>query len=170
MQKNFHPLRPKTPCLLLAFFFWALASCVESAGTGTDFNYIPDVRLECQLTQALGCNETGKTVYVGWISDLSVDCETYLFQLSSTTFTSSFDASGTTTTAQSGIYMTAFVTQWVNSLGATTTDLQERTYRVCAFIDRNGNGQLDVNDSVGEGQATPGVTSATINDWFNAQF
>lgn len=153
-------------CLTVNLFNLCIG-CVDGAGTGTDYNFIPDVQLDCSRIQAPLCQNDGATMYVGLIADASVDCETYLSQLTASTFVPSFDASGSGTGSVSGFYLTGLVTQWKNSLGATVQSLQEQTYRACAFVDvQPVNGQLDFNEPVGEGLATPGVTSATINDWF----
>lgn len=153
--------------LILCLYFLPLVACVEGAGTGTEYNFIPDVQVNCSQIQASDCQNAGHKMYVGLVADLDVDCETYLAQLTSTSFRPSFDASGSVTGSKSGFYLTGLVTQWESSLGARITDLQERTYRACGFVDADPvNGQLDIGEPVGEGTATPGVTSAIIDDWF----
>jgi hypothetical protein len=147
--------------------FFLICGCLEgSGGGGANYDYIPDVQLECSSAQAAACGAAQFTIYVGLIRDLSVDCESYLHQISANNFTAVFDASGEALGHGSGSEMVGYATRWVNFQGNGITDLEEGDYRICAFIDKNGNAIMDNDDAVGEGQLSPGVTGVVVDDWF----
>lgn len=149
--------------ILLAFFY--LSACTESPSNGDGTSFIPDVEAACSVTQAAACSGAGYTVYIGLIGNLAIRCDTYLGSITSATqFTQSFDASGTAVAAQTS-YLTATVSAWVDNSGATIGSLNENTQRACSFVDVNSNQRLDANEPVGQGDITPGVTGAQINDW-----
>ena len=107
-------------------------------------------------------------MFAGLISDLSTDCENYLGQISAMNFTAAFDASGETEGEASGSELIGFVTQWFDPQNNRITNLEQSTFRVCAFVDTNNDGELTFGEPVGSGDVTMGVTTAVIDDWFNS--
>ncbi|MCB0384315.1 MAG: hypothetical protein KDD43_02905, partial [Bdellovibrionales bacterium] len=141
--------------LLLSFCFGAFAlflpvGCLQTGGGDSPiYAFIPDVEVECAVDAVPTCNSSGKTIYVGLTSDTDVDCENYLLVLNSTNFAFSFDGSGVISSTFDGLALRGTVSSWTGSQGQIIGDLEKRTYRICAFVDSNNDGNLDVNEPTG---------------------
>ncbi|MCB0365588.1 MAG: hypothetical protein H6624_04145 [Bdellovibrionaceae bacterium] len=144
-----------------------LVGCLQTGGSDSPiYSFIPDVEVECAVDAVPSCNSSGKIIYVGLTSDTDVDCESYLVVLSSTNFAFSFDGSGSATSSYDGLAIRGTVSSWRGSQGQIIGELEKRTYRICAYIDSNGDGNLDVNEPVGSGLLSPGSSTVQLTDWF----
>lgn len=157
------PARQIPPWPLLLALLLALTGCSGGGRGGT--GYIEDLQFQCTGAQAAACAGGGYTVFVGLARTLSADCDDYLYGLSAAQRQSAFAASGTTTSAHSGIYMTGIVTAWVDANGAAISALDDGTYQVCAFADIDGNDRIDMNEPVGRGELTVGAKGFVLSDW-----
>ncbi len=150
-----------------------LVACNEGGSGNQVQNFIPDIDIECSIIQSADCanGNTGKSVFVGLIADLSLNCEDYLLNTSSVALQNAFDALGESTVSFTHPSLNGFVTQWVNPQGTSISELtEESTYLLCAFIDINGNGQLDSGEPFGADEVTPGSSSSVVvTDWADAQ-
>lgn len=160
-----NPLFKASTLLLLPFI---LTSCLQTGGGDSPlYAVIQDLEVECAVDAVPTCNSSGKTIYVGLTSDTDVNCESYMQVLNSNNFAFSFDASGTTSSNYDGIAVRGTVSSWVGEVGQSIGELEKRSYKVCAFMDVNANGQLDVNEPAGSGTLSPGGTSVDLTDWFS---
>lgn len=152
--------------LFLIVSFFLITSCIESGGSGTGSDFIPDIEAACSPAQVPGsqCSGTGQTVYVGLSSNSSIDCTDVMADLGGIPFRTQFNASGTASATQVG-YLSATITNWVNASGGVIDVLAVQTYKACAFVDINSNGELDNNEPFGQGYITPGVQPASVTDW-----
>lgn len=150
-------------CGTLALIFF-LIGCGGADENLSDF--IPDIPMECTSVQAADCAGNNLPVFVGIIdSTAGSDCDDFLTGLNSATRQRTFTASGTTTSARGGIYLTATVSDWKDSFGGPIDTLTPGDYLVCAFVDTNRNDQIDTNEPVGGGVITAGDVSFILNDW-----
>lgn len=147
-----------------------LASSCFSSGDSSDSTSIPDIHIECESAQANDCMgaASGKTAYVGLISDLSIICSIYLNGRTASDFPVYFDVSGHTTTYTSSTYTVGMVDEWTDSQGVAAVTVRKDTYRVCAFIDTNNNGRIDDGEPYGEGEITlPNDSVDSVTFWEN---
>ncbi len=144
-------------------FILILSSCGGN-GEGSG-NYIPSVQVECSGVAVTDCNQNAKTVYVGLIESLALDCDDTLNGLSESQRQQLFVVTGRATSTRSGIYLMALISQWKNSSGGSQSVLNPGSYHVCAFVDSNGNGQLDTNEPVGQGVLTTGAGTYILDTW-----
>lgn len=145
--------------LVLAFI---LVSC-NSAEVGEDF--IPSLQVECEAGQASHCSGTALPVFVGIARSLVQDCDDFLLGKNALQRRQSFIASGTATSTRSGIYLVATIDSWVAPDGGSIDQLDTVMHQLCAFIDTNGDGDLDTNEPVATGNFFPGVTGQRLIDW-----
>ena len=151
--------------IILAFL---LVSCLESPENGIQTVATPTLDLNCFQAQSFDCvsSNSGKTAYVGLISDTGTDCSSYLFQITfASDFPSYFDLSGSTTMSFTSSLI-GEITSWENSQGSPITSMFNLTYKACAFIDTDGNGILSANETVGETLIDLSDTTPIITDWF----
>lgn len=122
----------------------ANGGCGKSQSQPVD---IGSVQFSCNLASAQECDSsgTGKTVHIGLVES-STPCTT-LMNAAGANFYSQFSASGSTIALWDGTSaLTGTVSTWVDSSNNSVTALPEGTYRVCAFLDFNGNGILDTDE------------------------
>lgn len=127
--------------------------------------FIPDIPVECTAAQVADCAATAKPIFAGLISNLTADCDDFLTGMNATQRQITFEASSTSITSRSGIYLTASMHNWVNNTGGAIDTLLPGDYFVCAFVDSNSNGILDTNEPVGEGVVTLGETDFVLDTW-----
>lgn len=147
--------------MMLAF---VLVGCGGGDGSGSATS-IPSVQIECSSAQVAGCAAHGKTAHVGLIESLALTCDGTLHGLSPAQRQALFAVTGSSVSSSSGSILTATINQWTNSTGGSQDVLNAGAYVVCAFIDSNGNGQLDTNEPLATGVATTGEGTVTLNSW-----
>ncbi len=140
-----------------------LSGC--SVETADDTGFIPDVPVECTAAQAADCSGTGLAIFVGIKTSLGADCDDFLAGSNATQRRQMFEASATSTTGRSGIYLTATLDAWEDSVGGAVYALNSGTYQVCGFVDTDGDGTLDTNEPVGTGSLEMGATSFVLETW-----
>lgn len=145
-----------------------LIGCGGGDGSGSATS-IPSVQIECSSTQVAGCAATGKTAYVGLIESLALTCDGTLHGLTPSQRQALFAVTGSTVSSSSGSLLTATISHWTNSTGGSQDVLNAGSFVVCAFVDSNGNGQLDTNEPIASGVATTGEGTVTLNSWVSSQ-
>ncbi len=142
-----------------------IAGC-GSAGNEDASEFIPDVPLECVSGQAADCAGDDLPVFVGLSEGLAGSaCDDFLTGMTAVQRRRSFLASGSSRSTAKGNILTATINKWENDLGGPIDVLPSGTYQVCAFIDTNGNGEIDTSEPVGEGQLIPGRTDFILSVW-----
>ena len=151
--------------IILIISFTALAAC----GSRSDAEYVraTDIDFECSVYQSINCDASaaGKTVYMGLSTDTNFDCEAELYNLDSRLFAASFDYSGATIAQDAGTYIWGVVTQWVNAAGGKTLQFEDTDYKLCAFIDDNSNGRLDLFEVIAEQSFNPSQEFYPVTSW-----
>jgi len=147
-------------CLILIL---VLTAC--GGGKNDTANFIPNIQLECSSTAVSDCSANAKPVWAGLIEDLAMNCDNTLKNLNASQRQTLFAVSGSATSSRNGIYLIATVSSWVNSTGGSQDTLNNGDFKVCAFVDTNGNGQLDSTEPVGEGQVSAGGSFYILNTW-----
>ncbi len=155
MSKNFASIG-----ILLA----TLVAC-SGDGEGSGGNFVPVVQIQCTTAAIADCGLNGKTAFVGLIETLTLDCDDTLAGLNATQRQQLFTVSGSVVTSQAGAYLTGRVSSWVNSTGGQQDVLNPGTYEVCAFVDSNGDGDIDTNEPVGRGQVSVGTSTYILTTW-----
>ena len=150
--------------LAAVFGTQALVGCGDSA-TDSELVFIPDVQLECEGGQASGCLQEALNVFTGIQKTSTMPCDALMSGMSASQRRMAFIATADSVSNRTGNYLTAIATNWRNSSGGRVDVLPSGTYSVCAFVDVNGNGQLDLNEPLGQGSVTLGVTGARITEW-----
>ena len=128
--------------------------------------FIPDIPVECTSGQAADCAGNNLPVFVGIIESTGgSDCDDFLTGLNSATRQRTFVASGNTTSARRGVFLTANVSDWTDSFGGPIDTLTPGDYLVCAFVDTNRNDRIDTNEPVGSGVIRAGDVSFILDNW-----
>jgi len=156
-----------SPLLLLLFVAAFLSACGEKkAAPHAD---APWLDFECSFASANGCDSQGdeKIARIGLIEDLIIDCASHLAGLSNSQFAAAFDYSTQTQTNLSGGIITGIAARWVNSQQMPVINLPKKTYSLCAYIDINENGQVDLNEPFLEDQITIGEDFLPLTNWSN---
>ncbi len=107
---------------------------------------------------------------MGITNEFALDCKSVLSSPSRIVRNQAFLAiAENVPLTHSGFVSRANVTNWSNSLGSSVVDLQEGTYKICAFIESSsGNDRLDLGEPIGAGLLTVGGPSPQIvNDWIS---
>ena len=140
---------------LVILCLW-LGACSKSSRTG-EYVRAPDIDFECSFIQSPLCDyqAAGKVVFMGLTQDLNFQCENQLVELAADQVPLRFDYHGYAVVEDRGTHIFGVVTQWANAFGAKILNFLEGDYRVCAFLDDNGNGQLDYNEVVLEDFINP---------------
>jgi hypothetical protein len=145
----------------------ALAGC---GGTGTDpYVDAPAVDFECSFVDATGCDSsnTGKKVFIGLTDNLTTTCANEFANNSIADMIAIFDFSAQTQTANVGGVLTGVGHLWVNSYSMPFMVLPAKTFKVCAFIDVDGNGGIDANEPYQESTLTVGSDFMPLSNWTN---
>lgn len=144
-----------------------LSGCLESSSKDSGYYSIPDIDISCSSAQATDClsGNAGKTFYIGLLTDTSTDCSTYMDQITSGNFAYFFDISGSGTTTFSGT-LNGNINNWVDNSNNTIFTMLNTTYKVCSFIDTNGNGTIGASEPLGQGLITPLTFDPVITDWY----
>lgn len=145
-----------------------LTSCGGGDGTGSEKS-IPSVQLECSSAQVGDCSLDGKMAYAGLIESLVLDCDGTLHGLTASQRQQLFAVTGSAVASRTGIYLIARISSWFNNSGGSQNVLNSGNYPVCAFIDSNGNGQLDTGEPVGSGQTATGAGTYVLSSWAAAR-
>jgi hypothetical protein len=151
--------------LMTAFMFILTISACGGGSDGESANYVPSVKVECSSAVVSDCALSSKPVFVGLVENLAMNCDNTLHGLNAAQRQLLFTVSGTATSGSNGIYLIATVSTWTNSSGGRQDVLNPGSYKVCAFVDSNGNGQLDTNEPVGSGQANAGDSYYILDSW-----
>jgi hypothetical protein len=141
-----------------------LTAC-GGGGDGDSANYIPSIQIECSSGLVGDCSLNAKFVYTGLIENLAMDCDSTLKALNASQRQALFTVSGSATSSRNGIYLIATINSWTNSTGGRQDIINPGSYRVCSFVDSNGNGQLDSAEPVGSGQVNAGDNNYILNSW-----
>ncbi|MCB0391519.1 MAG: hypothetical protein KDD58_09515 [Bdellovibrionales bacterium] len=147
------------------FIAWFLISCSGE----NDPNYeirIPPVAISCHQASSVDCvsGSSGKIVYVGLLSDTTLDCETELLKARSNVFYLFFDFSGSAATNFSG-ELEAEIIDWRDTENQEAFYMKNTSYRACAFLDMDNDGELDPTETIGELTFSATDDQPTIIDW-----
>ena len=147
--------------ILLIFALTACGGGHEDNGA----NSIPSIKVECSSADVADCSANTKVVYVGIIENLAMDCGATMHGLSNAQRQLLFTVSGQAVSTRSGVYLIATINSWFNSTGGSQDTLNEGSYKVCSFVDFNGNGQLDNTEPVSSSQVSAGDSQHTLAIW-----
>ena len=131
-----------------------LLNCSNDSGDNKT-STLPTSRLTCSQDFVSTCtaSQEGKTFFIGFSPDLSIDCastlssknletELYFEFIASSTGSVNFDS------ATLNLRGSVLPDQYVSELGSPLFSLENRTYRVCGFIDNDDNDFLSFNEPI----------------------
>lgn len=153
--------------LVLVFIFSILSGCGGGGGASDDGNlYIPDLEVLCDSGSVADCGGTNLPVFVGLTSTLNGEsCDDYLHLTTAIERRRLFQASATFSSSKSGNVLTGMADEWVNSTGGSVEALPSGTYEICAFVDSNSDGGIDLNEPVASGTLTVGQFATDLENW-----
>ncbi len=118
----------------------------------SDTNYTTNTNLafQCTSIQSPACvsANAGKKVFIGLQQDTNISCANLFNGRSGDQLFIRFTYSAWTTTVDQGGLLAGSVQQWVDANQAPMYELSIKPYRVCAFIDLNGNAALDPGEPI----------------------
>ena len=129
-----------------------LALCLGLAGCGgkTDEPHSPAPLLDFECSAAIGSactsDKAGSTLIVGMTERLDIDCAFRLSHFSGDGLLAQFDYGSLAVMEDRGTYLLGLTEHWFNFAQAPVISIPRRTMRVCAFVDLNSNGRLDVGE------------------------
>lgn len=154
-----------------AFFtlFALLPSCGGGLNDGTA-TLPAAIPLQCTPAQVSTCRDTTAVTFVGLVRGLNISCDDYLYSLpNSEQRKLAFTASASARCQRLGPVITGKITHWSDSAGEPVGTLPLGTYRVCGFIDVNGNGRLDPGEPVYDGTYSAGAPNYALAQWHPAK-
>ena len=160
---------------LITFHLLFLWGCGDGSGNGkgngndgtNEIMAITDVHISCSPAQSLDCvpRNNGVTFYVGLLATNQANCEQEMLKANSGQFALFFDFSGSGV-AQFTAVLEGSVKNLLDNNGSHTAYKSKTTHVACSFIDTNGNGRLDNNETIGQLTIPPSEDNPIISDWF----
>ncbi len=129
----------------------------------------PQLDIECNFTQTNGCDpsNTGRSVFAGIKASTDVQsCRSQLGMISSNEeFKTQFLYTSQTKTDTNGSVITAVFTRWVNVHDVEVRELANASYRLCAFIDLDGNDVVDTGEPFADTIIKVGESFPPLSNW-----
>lgn len=154
--------------IIFIFLSFLLVACSDARSIRyTDAPYLD---FECNFADAAGCNpiNINKPIFIGLDDRIDTNCHTKLSQLKDDQLSANFMYSSWALTSTNGSIITGVFMHWVNYALTPVNTMNQQTYKVCGFIDLNENGQIDIQEPIGESLLALGENDfLPISNWSN---
>jgi hypothetical protein len=157
---------------IIQYFFIALSLTVMIAcggkNDGIEANILlPHFDVECSVVQFSNCtiDKANEKVFIGLTKNTSYSCEDLLDKPTPYYLDGSFAYSSRSTMADKGSFLVSTASVWQTKDFTPTWIMNSGTYKVCAFIDFNGNGIINSLEPFHESMYTAGQDFFPIDSW-----